>query len=680
MKGAAARFKMGLMFADKVPERVRFFSLVFFLNLLLLTALRLGFLIYFRPPEVVLLSAPVMKALYLGLKFDARLLAWLCLPLLVLSWIPGISLTRSRAGRLLWFSYLLIAEAVIMAAYFVDFGAYSYTSNRLNSSLLIFAEDPAISARMVLSSYPVFRLLLVLAAFLTAYYFFLSRTAPPGTAGRPAKSGRFRRAAIYAAFGLLLAAMIYGKFQRYPLRWSDAYFHPDAFICQLGLNPVLFFVDTLHEKPRNFDPDTARRYYPAVAEHFGVDPDPETLSLRREGVPYQRVPSDTNVVIIFLETFASFKVGAAGNPLESSPRFDQAAEEGILFTRFYVPMENTSRSLFAVIFGTPDVGVDSSSRNPLVINQHTILNAFTKHDKLYFLGGSANWRNISGMLAHNIEGLEIYEEGAYDSPVHDVWGISDLDLFIEANDVLRERGQKPFFAIIQTSGNHRPFLIPENSRGFTPRTADTDTLRKNGFYSPEEYRGFQFLDFCLGYFIDLASREDYFDKTLFVILGDHGTTGGAVDRRFGGLATASVQVPLLFYAPALVGPRRVEKVTSSLDLLPTLASFLGKPYVNQTLGRDIFDPAMTSPGSAFTFTPFRNPPRVGLIEDDFYAIVDPDGSSALYRISSPGPERDISADYPGRAERMTSLTRGFHEMSRYLLYHNPAVSLDRNRP
>ena len=39
------------------------------------------------------------------------------------------------------------------------------------------------------------------------------------------------------------------------------------------------------------------------------------------------------------------------------------------------------------------------------------------------------------MLAHNIPALRIFEEGSYDAPVVDVWGISDENLLLAANNV-----------------------------------------------------------------------------------------------------------------------------------------------------------------------------------------------------------------------------------------------------
>ncbi len=45
----------------------------------------------------------------------------------------------------------------------------------------------------------------------------------------------------------------------------------------------------------------------------------------------------------------------------------------------------------------------------------------------------------------------------------DVWGISDKRLFLRSQYVLKEQN-KPFFAVIQTADNHRPYTIPEEDK------------------------------------------------------------------------------------------------------------------------------------------------------------------------------------------------------------------------
>ena len=651
----------------RIPPLIRFTAWIFLVNFFVFALFRLCFLLYFIPSDVALFSKDILSSLVLGLKFDARLAALIILPLFLLSAIPGLRLLRSKRARVFWLIYLVLSLLAAITAYCVDFGAYSYIHTRLNATLLMYLDTPEIAMNMVLESYPWLWLSLGTIIACGVYFILLNRLAAR-LSGKEVRLSRWKKSGFYTCTFLIIALLIYGKFQRYPLRWSDAFIYKDNFICQFALNPILFFFDTLDEKPRNFDTDRARKYYPAVAEHLGVIPVLDSLSLRREGVVHKQVPKQWNVVLIFLETFASFKVGVVGNPLDSSPCFDELARQGLLFTRYYVPMENTSRSLFAALFGIPDVStVNSSSRNPLVVNQHTILNAFKEYRKFYFLGGSANWGNIRGMLAHNVDNLTIYEEGSYSSPVVDVWGICDADLFEEA-DAVFTKTQDPFFAIIQTSGNHRPFTIPDDAKGFKTKQMDSDVLKQNGFYSLDEFNGFRFLDHSLGHFFKIAANHEYFDHTLFIIQGDHGTNGGSTDRRYGDMNLSSVHVPLLFYAPGLVKPETDDRVISELDLMASIAGYLGKPYINTTLGRDIFQPGLEST-TAFVYTPFRNPPRYGTVAGNFFLIRDPDGSSSLYQLDD-DKETDVQAQYPDVASRLLRLSEGYFEMARYLLYNN----------
>jgi phosphoglycerol transferase MdoB-like AlkP superfamily enzyme len=301
------------------------------------------------------------------------------------------------------------------------------------------------------------------------------------------------------------------------------------------------------------------------------------------------------------------------------------------------------------MFGIPDVSPwQASAHNPLTVDQASIANAFTGYDKFYFLGGSANWSNIRGMLAHNLDGLHIYEEGSYKAPAVDVWGITDEELFLAANDVLRKE-QKPFFALIHTSGNHRPYTVPKQTHGFKEYTVDLEALRANEFESNEEYNSFRYLDHAVGLFIQQASKEPYFKNTVFVLYGDHGTRTGAPgsDLAMGDLAQVVYHVPLIIYAPGFIKtPKRIDTPSSHVDILPTVASFCGVPYVNQTLGLDVLDPTNAQKSIAFVFTTFHDPPDLEMIGQK--------GATTIIRSKDNKP----------------SLGRALYEASRWLLYHN----------
>jgi phosphoglycerol transferase MdoB-like AlkP superfamily enzyme len=545
------------------------------------------------------------------LKFDARLAALLIIPMLLM---------RRRSTLI---AYVVVALTFALTLYAADFGTYAYIHQRLNAGVLEFLRNPIISWHMVWESYHVVWLILAIAAIGVMAGF---------------STGRFRNRPPHVAFLLLLLACIYGKFSRYPLRWSDAYFSRDPFIGELALNPAQFLFETMRERPATFDVARVRQLYPVMANYLGVaPPTPAASALTRTPPLHPRMSGEPNIVLIQLESFAAFKTASFGNTMNASPNFDAIAQQGILFTQHYSPSEKTARALFAVLFGIPDVSPwQASAHNPLTVQQCSIANAFADYEKFYFLGGSANWSNIRAMLEHNIDHMHMVEEGSYRAPVVDVWGISDEDLFIAANDVLR-RQRKPFFAIIQTAGNHRPYTIPKKTHGFVLRN---DFVPGRGFESLEELNSFRYLDHAIGLFFALARRERYFANTIFVLYGDHGTRTGADPMwlKLGDLSPVVYHVPFVIYA-AGVAAQRIDVPSSHIDILPTLASFCGRPYLDTTLGIDLFDPARANDSAAFIFTTFRASP-------------------------------DLAVMQHGRWSYGTPLARAFYEWSRWLLYHN----------
>ena len=255
-----------------------------------------------------------------------------------------------------------------------------------------------------------------------------------------------------------------------------------------------------------------------------------------------------------MESFSSYKTGVFGNPLNPTPNIDKLASNGIYFNNFYTPSTGTARSIWTAVTSIPDVEINkTSTRNPLIVNQNTLISAFKGYEKLYFIGGSASWGNIRGLLSSNIPGLKLYEEGSYTAPRMDVWGISDLHLFEESNNVLKTQDQ-PFFAVVQTSGNHRPYNIPEDNRDFVKKEISKKDATDYGFRSSDEYNAFRFLDHSIGFFMQQAKKEKYFDNTIFVFFGDHGVngTGKHMTEAQRQLHINPLNVPLIIYSPKLL--------------------------------------------------------------------------------------------------------------------------------
>jgi phosphoglycerol transferase MdoB-like AlkP superfamily enzyme len=670
-----------------VPRPARLFLLLAAADTLVFSLLRGAFALAFAPPGGALPAAVFAKAFLIGAKFDARLAVLAALPLLVLGGVRAFSPFERQAARRGWSWYLAVSHLLLFLVYAVDFGYYAYAASRVNVSILQFLYNPDTSAGMVWASYPVVRHAIGLAVASWAV-FRLARLLLERAGHWPeASAPRRRRVAASVVVALVAAGAVYGKFSWYPLRWSDAHFSTSTFAADLAHNPVLYLAETLRKKPAAYDLAKVRAAYPVVANYLGIaDPDPSRLAYVRRakpvGAPAGAPPAARggassrrpNVVIVLLESFAAYKTGSFGNPLDPTPRFDALAREGTLYTRFFTPTWGTARSVWATVTGLPDVETDlTATRNPLLVSQNSILNDFTGYEKLYFLGGSLNWANIRGLLAANIKGLRMFEEGSYSAPRVDVWGISDLDLFEEANRVFSGSG-KPFVAIVQTSGSHRPYTIPKSNRGFEPRRISDADAQRHGFGAADEFNAFRFLDHAIGVFIEGARREPWFADTIFLFYGDHGLPGGAphIPRGDQEAGLTHFHVPLLVYGPGRIpGGRRIDTVASELDVLPTAASLAGLPYVNSTLGRDLLDPAFDAQRYTFTIGDQGKVPWLGLVGRDRAFGVFGDGSNRrLTALGGGDPRANLVAREPETAARMEELCRALYETARYLPFVN----------
>jgi phosphoglycerol transferase MdoB-like AlkP superfamily enzyme len=649
----------------RLPALVRFLLALIAANVAIFAALRGCFWAIFHEASADAAWTEVATALYLGLKFDLRLALLICLPLTLLGWIPHFDPTRSRFARGAWMAYLAAAQSIVLLVYAVDIGHYGYLHARVNASLLEHLTPVTVAAQMAWETYPVLLVLsgLVLASF--GYSRFVRRVAARTLRPVAAPLGKWPKRAAVAGFASFYLLGIWGGWSWYPLRWSVAYFSASEAVAALALNPVLFLADTAPGRTRPYDAARVRGHYAYAAELLGVEqPRPERLDFARYVAPRSAPPARYNLVVIHMESLAAFKTGVFGNRLDATPHFDAVARDGILFTNFFVPQAQTARSVFAMLTGIPDFDPSRpASRDPLVVNQHTLVTALAGYEKYYFLGGSASWGNIRGLLKHNIPDLRMFEEGDYDAPRVDAWGVSDVSLFEQAHRTFGS-ARGPFFAFIQTSGNHRPYTIPRDPPGFELMELDSATLRANGFGNLAAYNGLRFLDHALGRFFALARQSAYFHDTVFALYGDHGVTS-TLPTAWEKLTLTLHHVPLVIYAPGLVrDARRIDFAASETDILPTLLNLLGVPYLNTGIGRDLLALGPHDPHFALIG-------ESGVLDDEFFLRVLPQGASHLYRYRSEAGAEDVRHRYPQKAVELRRLHEALYETSRYLRYHNP---------
>lgn len=651
----------------QVPRALKWIVRVILVFFLLLTLFRLVFYWRYRPTGF---SFPA-DAFWMGIRFDLRIVCILGLLLLLLTLVPALNPVKRRGARRFWNILLTVVFGLVLLVYLVDYFHYDYLRQRLNASVLNYLQDAGISLGMVWQTYPVLRSLLLLAVLLTGCYFLFARLLPKRAPDAP-RAGRSRW--WYLPFVLFLGFGIWGTLSQFALRWSDVFMMRDAFKAQLALNPLQSFVSTLNFRSSTYDEAKVKKYYPLMADYLGVAPADSARGFERTIRPDSSSVTMPNVVLVICESFSAYKSSMWGNPLNPTPYFDSLCRQGVFFDHCFTPSFGTARGVWATITGIPDVeSPKNASRNPALVDQQTVLNSLAAYQKYYFIGGSASWANIRGLLKYNIDGLKLYEQDDYTAAKVDVWGISDKNVFLQADQILSTE-KKPFFAIIQTADNHRPYTIPEEDRKeFSLLNLPQDSLRRYGFDNNDEFNAFRYTDFSYRKFMEAMQKRPYFRNTIFVFVGDHGIRGNAgamFPRAWTEQALTTFHVPLLFYSPKLQ-PRRNSRICSQLDVLPSVAGLLAQPYRNATLGRNLFD---TTEGNAFRYSSafIMDPDEktIGMVTDEVYykrPFRNGRGEMVSIRDNAPLPAGARTDSLRQALERYTD---AIYQTARWMLYHN----------
>jgi len=649
---------------------------VVLLLLIVLTISRLIIFWKFNPPG----KAFSGSAFIMGLRFDARIACVTGLAMMLLCAVRVLNPFKNPKARTFWNILLPVIFLLMLLVLAIDFYHFDYLHQRLNATVLNYLEDAGISFNMMWQSYPLLKITIGLILFFFLGRFLFSRLL----ARYQQKDGFYKRRGIlaYIISFFILGGFIFGRIGQFPLRWSDAYTLSDDFKANLALNPFQSFLSTLSFRNSSYDIKKVKEAYPLMASYLGIPySDSNRLQYTRSYTNHSPVNGRPNIVLVICESFSAYKSSMYNNPLNTTPYFAELCKNGVFFDRCFTPAYGTARGVWATITGIPDVeSPKTASRNPNAVDQNTIINEFKGYTNFYFLGGSATWANIRGVLTNNIHNLKLYEQDDYNAKKIDVWGISDKNLFLEANKVLKQQ-TNPFFAIIQTADNHRPYTIPEEDRAeFRSVHFSADSLKRFGFESNEEMNAFRYTDFGYRKFMEAARKEAYFDNTIFVFVGDHGIRYNGTLEYFPKSWTEQgltcEHVPLLFYAPKFLQPKRISVVCSQLDILPSVASLARIPYRNNSFGKNLFgyDP-MFPPGTdtaagKYAFVIDHDVKTIGLVSNAYYYLKNlKTGKEELVSMTGNDPV-PANAETDSIRNHLHQLTDAYYETAKYLLLNN----------
>lgn len=283
-----------------------------------------------------------------------------------------------------------------------------------------------------------------------------------------------------------------------------------------------------------------------------------------------------NVVVVVEESLGSEFVSALGDKRGLTPNLDRLSKEGLFFTNMYASGTRTVRGLEAISLSLPPIPSESVVKRPgnEKMTSWGKVMADNGYQTSFLYGGYGYFDNMNYFFQSN--GFAISDRSEILQPTFaNIWGVSDEDLFNHAQkyfDTASDNG-KPFFSIIMSTSNHKPYTFPEGIPGIPAKGGGRDA-------------GIRYADYALGKFIEQSKDHAWFNNTLFVVVADH-------DARVYGKAQIPLktyEIPLLIYAPGKVAPGKVETLTSQIDIAPTVLGMLGLPYKASFYGHDVLSP------------------------------------------------------------------------------------------
>lgn len=322
-----------------------------------------------------------------------------------------------------------------------------------------------------------------------------------------------------------------------------------------------------------------------------------------------------NVVLITVESLSASYLGIFGNQQHLTPNLDRLANESLLFTRLQATGTRTVRGLEAISLAVPPTPGRSIVKRPQNSNLYNIGTEFQRrgYTTKFIYGGYGYFDNMNAFFANN--GFEIVDRtDLAKEEIHfaNVWGVSDEDLL---DRVLKDADQsfaqsKPFFNLVMTTSNHRPFTYPEGKIDIASHES------REG--------GVKYTDYAIGRFLQEAKRHPWFNNTIFVVIADHcASSSGERD-----LAVNKYHIPLLIYAPSIIKPGKVDTLASQIDLAPTLLGLLNFNYESHFFGSDLLADN-ENPNRAF----IGNYQKLGYLHNDILTILSPQQKVGQYRVN-----------------------------------------------
>jgi phosphoglycerol transferase MdoB-like AlkP superfamily enzyme len=337
-----------------------------------------------------------------------------------------------------------------------------------------------------------------------------------------------------------------GGFQYTPLNESSVYYSSFAVNNSLAMNIPWHLAFSLLDETDTKNP------FVAMPESKAKNIIQRMTEVRPDSAIQILTTKRPNVIIIMLESWTAALVKELGGDSATTPCFDTLRKHGLLFTQAYASGSRTDQGLASIISGFP------SQPNRSIINMPEkakklpyVTDSLVKHGYhiSFYHGGEADYANMKIYLqdAHfdKIIDRAMFPEGKSNGTL----GVNDEYVFSRQLKDLGT-GPQPFFSLLMTLSSHEPFEVPSHHN--FPGTDEYNKFRNAVYYT----------DSCLAMYLKEASKQKWYDSTLFILVSDHGHCFTHITSLY---SPTAHHITMMFYGGALKTAYRGKEISTTTD-------------------------------------------------------------------------------------------------------------------
>ena len=282
-----------------------------------------------------------------------------------------------------------------------------------------------------------------------------------------------------------------------------------------------------------------------------------------------------NVVVFIMESFGKEYIGALNKDLDGgtytgyTPFLDSLISKSLTFEYSFANGRKSIDGMPSILSGIP-MFVEPFFLTPASMNKVSGIAGELRKKDYYtaFFHGAENGSMGFEAFSRATGFQDYYGRTEYDNDddFDGRWAIWDEEFFQFFADKLSDFKQ-PFAAALFSASSHHPYVVPKKYEGKFPK----------GTLPIHQCIGYS--DYALKRFFETASREAWFNNTLFVITADHTNQTEHPEYM---TESGTFAVPIIFYYPGGDLKGHIDAIAQQIDIMPTVLNYLGydQPYVS----------------------------------------------------------------------------------------------------